>query len=147
MTKILRGGDKVFAIRFMGELDEEQTLRVLYQTDGGRTISADETEINTKDIDGVDYGAVTEEISFEGFVGIDDPALDRIKTDLRGKKFVEILEIDINTLKADVGNYMINNLEFSYPDKESATYSFSAKLSGNLKEETLTDVPAGATEI
>lgn len=147
MPKILRGGDKVFAIRFKDEQDASQTLRVLYQTDGGRTISADETEINTKDIDGVDYGVVTEEISFEGYVGTDDPALDRIKSDLRGKKFAEILEIDINTLKADVGNYMISNLEFTYPDKESATYSFSAKLTGNLTEETLTEVPAGATEL
>lgn len=143
---ILRGGDKVFAIRFEDE-EEEQVLRVLYQTDGGRTITADETEINTKDIDGVDYGAVTEEINFEGFVSTDDPALDKITADLRGKKFVEILEIDINSLDAEVGNYMISNLDFGYPDKESATYSFTAKLSGRLTNETLTEVPEGADEI
>lgn len=145
MPGILRGGDKVFAIRL--NATNGQTLRVLYQTDGGRDITADEVEINTKDIDGTDYGTVTEEVNFEGYVGREDPALDALKADLRGKKFAEILEINVNTLEAEVGRYMISNLSFGFPDKESATYSFTAKLTGNITQETLIDVPEGASTI
>lgn len=144
---ILKGDKIVYAIRFTDELSAEQTLRVLYQTTGGRSISSDEVEIATKDIDGSDYGKITETINFEGLVSTDDPALEQLKAHLKGKKFAEILEINIDTLKAEVGKYMISSLDFEYPDDESATYSFEATLVGATSEETLTEAPAGATTI
>lgn len=144
---ILKGDKIVYAIRFTDELTSEQTLRVLYQTTGGRSISSDDVEINTKDIDGVDYGNTTETVSFEGLMSTDDPALDRLKSDIRNKRFVEILEINIDTLEAEVGDYKINSLDFEYPDEESATYSFDATLIGETSEETLSEVPEGATTI
>jgi len=144
---ILKGDKIVYAIRFKDETSAEKMLRVLYQTSGSRSISADEVEISTKDIDGTDYGKVTESISFEGLLGTDDPALEQMKAHIKGKKFAEILEINIDTLKAEVGKYMISSLDFEYPDDESATYSFDAKLSGVTTDETLTEVPEGATTI
>ncbi len=144
---ILKGDKIVYAIRFTDELTTEQTLRVLYQTTGGRSISSDEVEIATKDIDGSDYGKITETINFEGLVGTDDPALEQLKAHLKGKKFAEILEINIDTLKAESGRFMISSLDFEYPDDESATYSFEATLIGETTEETLTEAPAGATTI
>lgn len=144
---ILKGDKIVYAIRFKDETSSEKMLRVLYQTSGSRSISADEVEISTKDIDGTDYGKVTESISFEGLLGTDDPALEQMKAHIKGKKFAEILEINIDTLKAEVGKYMISSLDFEYPDDESATYSFDAKLSGVTTDETLTEVPEGATTI
>ena len=144
---ILKGDKIVYAIRFTDEESAEQTLRVLYQTSGGRSISSDEVEISTKDIDGSDYGKITETISFEGLVSTDDPALEQLEAHLKGKKFAEILEINIDTLKAKAGKYMISSLDFEYPDDESATYSFEATLIGNTTEETLTEAPEGATTI
>lgn len=142
---ILKGDKIVYAIRFTE--GTENMLRVLYQTTGGRSISADEVEISTKDIDGSDYGKVTETINFEGLMGTDDPALEQLKAHIKGKKFAEILEINIDTLEAEVGKYMISSLDFEYPDDDSATYSFEATLVGNTTEETLVEVPEGATTI
>lgn len=142
---VLRGEKVVYAIRFTD--GTEQTLRPLYQTGANHSISADEIEINTKDIDGAEYGKVTETIGFEGLIAQDDPALDRIKSDLRNKNMVEILKINTDTLDAEAGMYMVSSLEFDYPDDESATYSFSARLNGEMTEETLVSVPTGATEI
>lgn len=142
---ILKGDKIVYAIRFTD--GTEQTLRVLYQTNGSRSIEADEVSVNTKDIDGTNYGAVTESISFEGLMGIDDPALAKLKELIKGKQFAEILEINIDTKEAEAGDYMINSLSFEYPDDDNATYSFEAKLSGTTTTETLTTVPAGATTI
>src|SRR5690606_6828222 len=144
---ILKGDKVVYAIRFTDEQSTEQMLRVLYQTSGNRSISSDDVEINTKDIDGVDYGATTETIGFEGLVSTDDPALEQLELHIKGKKFAEILEINIETLKAKAGKYKISSLEFDYPDEESATYTFEATLIGETTEETLTEVPEGATSI
>lgn len=142
---VLRGDKIVYAVRFTE--GTEQTLRVLYQTSGNRSISADEIDISTKDIDGSDYGSVTETISFEGLMSTEDPALDRLKADIKAKRFVEILEINTDSLDAEVGTYMISSLSFDYPDDESATYSFEASLVGETITETLATVPAGATTI
>lgn len=142
---ILKGDKIVYAIRFTE--GTEQTLRVLYQTTGGRSITADEVEVSTKDIDGSDYGKITETISFEGLMSTDDPALAQLEAHIKGKKFAEILEINIDTSEAKVGKYMISSLDFEYPDDESATYSFEATLIGSTTDETLTAVPDGATTI
>jgi TP901-1 family phage major tail protein len=144
---ILKGEKIVYAVRFTDELSQQQILRVLYQTTGGRSYEADEIEVNTKDIDGVDYGAVTESISFEGVMATDDPAIEHLKDCIKTKKLAEILEINTDTKEAEVGKYMISSLEFEYPDEENATYSFEATLVGSTTKETLTEVPAGATSI
>lgn len=144
---ILKGEKIVYAVRFTDEMSQQQILRVLYQTTGGRSYEADEIEVNTKDIDGVDYGSVTETISFEGLVGIDDPALEHLRDCIKNKKFAEILEINVDTKEAEVGKYKISSLEFEYPDEENATFSFEAALVGSTTNETLTEVPAGATTI
>lgn len=144
---ILKGEKIVYAVRFTDELSQQQILRVLYQTTGGRSYEADEIEVNTKDIDGVDYGAVTESISFEGLMAADDPAIEHLKDCIKTKKLAEILEINTDTKEAEVGKYMISSLEFEYPDEDNATYSFEATLVGSTTNETLTEVPAGATTI
>ena len=144
---VLKGEKIVYAVSFTDEMSQQQILRVLYQTTGGRSYEADEIEVNTKDIDGVDYGAVTETVSFEGLVGIDDPALEHLRDCIKNKKFAEILEINVDTKEAEVGKYMISSLEFEYPDEENATFSFEATLVGSTTNETLTEVPAGATTI
>lgn len=144
---ILKGEKIVYAVRFTDELSQQQILRVLYQTTGGRSYEADEIEVNTKDIDGVDYGAVTESISFEGIMATDDPAIEHLKDCIKTKKLAEILEINTDTKEAEVGKYMISSLEFEYPDEDNATYSFEATLVGSTTNETLTEVPAGATSI
>lgn len=142
---VLRGDKIVYAVRFTE--GTESTLRVLYQTSGSRSISADEIDISTKDINGSDYGTVSETISFEGLMSTDDPALTRLKADIKGKRFAEILEINTDTLEAEVGTYMISSLSFDYPDDESATYSFEASLVGETTQETLATIPTGATTI
>ena len=144
---ILKGDKIVYAIRFEDELGSGQILRALYQTAGSRSKSRDEVEINTKDIDGADYGKKTETVSFEGLVSTDDPALEQIERHLDEALFAEILEINIDTLDAKVGKYMISSLDFDYPDDESATYSFDGRLIGNTTKETLVEVPEGASTI
>lgn len=144
---ILKGEKIVYAVRFTDEQSQQQILRVLYQTSGSRSYEADEIEVNTKDIDGVDYGAITESISFEGLMATDDPAIEHLKDCIKSKKLAEILEINIDTKEAEVGKYMISSLEFEYPDEENATYSFEATLVGSTTKETLTEVPGGATSI
>lgn len=144
---ILKGQEVVFAVRFTDGVDAESTLRVLYQTSGGRSKSRDEIDIATKDIDGTDYGKKTETISFEGLMSTDDPALAQLEKHIDEATFAEILEININTLEAKVGNYMVSTFDVDYPDDESATYSFEAKLIGNTTTETLATVPGGATSL
>lgn len=142
---ILKGQEIVYAVRFTE--GTEQTLRVLYQTSGGRSKSRDEIDIATKDVDATDYGKKTETISFEGLMSTDDPALEQLEKHIDDATFAEILEININTLEAKVGKYMVSSFDVDYPDDESATYSFEAKLIGNTTRETLVDVPEGATTI
>lgn len=144
---IIKGQEVVFAVRFTDELSASETLRVLYQTSGGRSKSRDEIEISTKDVDATDYGKKTETISFEGLMSDGDPALAQLEKHIDDATFAEILEININTLKAKVGKYMLSSFDVEYPDDESATYSFEAKLVGNTTEETLAEIPAGATTI
>jgi len=144
---ILKGDKIVYAIRFQDESAEEQVMRALYQTAGSRSKTRDEVEINTKDIDGADYGKKTETVTFEGLISTDDPALEQIERHLDEALFAEILEINTDTLEAKVGKYMISSLNFDYPDDESATYSFDGRLIGNTTKETLTELPEGATTI
>lgn len=142
-SNVMKGSNIVFAVRFTDGV--EQTLRVLNQTGGSRSKERDEIELNTKDIEGSDYGKKTETISFEGLVTKDDGALEHLETALDDALYVEILEVNIETKEAKVGTYMISSLEYDYSDDESATYSFEAKLSGEITAETLTVVPAGDT--
>lgn len=144
---ILKGQEIVYAVRFKGVDPEDTTLRVLYQTSGGRSKSRDEIDVATKDIDGTDYGKKTETISFEGLMSDNDPALTQLEKHIDDATFAEILEININTLDAKVGTYMLSSFDVEYPDDESATYSFEAKLIGNTTKETLTVLPTGATTI
>lgn len=140
---ITKGKDVVFAVR----VPDDQTLRVLYQTDGGRSKEREEEEINTKDIDAVAYGKKTETISFEGLLSNEDPALKSLEQAIDDAEYAEILEINTKTLEAKVGMYMVSNFDVTFPNDESATYSFDAKIIGNTRNETLTEVPEGATEV
>lgn len=142
-SNIKHGSKTVYAARFTDSESQVQTLRVLNQTGGSRSKEYDDVEISTKDLSGVDYGEKTETVSFEGLVTRDDPALAKIEELADAKQFVEILEIDIDSLKAKVGSYKVNSLEFEYPNDDSASYSFEATLFGDVTEETLTTVPAG----
>ncbi len=144
---ILKGKDVVYAVRFTDGATAEQTLRVLYQTSGGRSKSRDEIDISTKDIDGTEYGKLTETISFEGNMGTDDPALEQLEKHIDDATFAEILEININTLEAKVGMYMLSSYDADYSNEDSATYSFEAKLIGKTTRETLAVVPEGATSL
>lgn len=143
---ILKGKDVVYAVRI--PVDEESTtLRVLYQTSGGRSKSRDELEVSTKDISGSAYGDKTETISFEGLMSVDDPALKALEDAIDNAEYPEILEINVNTLEAKVGKYMITSFEVEYPGDDNATFSVEATLQGETSTETLTEVPAGATDI
>lgn len=144
-SNVIKGSNVVFAVRFTDELSAEQTLRVLNQTAGSRSKERDEIELNTKDIEGSDYGKKTETISFEGLITKDDGALAYLESCVDDALYAEILEINLETKLAKVGTYMISSLEYDYSDDESATYSFEAKLSGVTAEETLVAVPAGDT--
>lgn len=140
---VINGSNKVFAVRFTE--GTEQTLRVLNQTGGSRSKERDSIDINTKDIHAVDYGAKTETISFEGLVTKGDAALQHLEDAIDNADFVEILEVDLESLEAKAGEYMISSLEYDYPDEESAAYTFEAQLIGNTTTETLTIAPAGDT--
>ena len=77
----------------------------------------------------------------------DDPALEALESAIDDGEFVEILEIDINTLEAKVGKYMISTFDVEYPGDDNATYSIEASLVGETKTETLAEVPEGAKDI
>lgn len=142
-SNVIKGSNVVFAVRFTE--GTEQLLRVLNQTGGSRSKERDAIELNSKDIEGSDYGRKTETISFEGLLTEDDGALAYLESCIDDALFAEILEINIVTKLAKVGTYMVGSLEYDYSDDESATYSFEATLSGDVTEETLTTVPAGDT--
>lgn len=144
---ILKGKDIVYAVRVSDEGGTSTTLRVLYQTSGSRSKERDEVDVSTKDISGSAYGLKTETISFEGLMSADDPALQALEDAIDNAEYPEILEINVNTMKAKVGKYMISSFEVEYPGDDNATYSFEASLVGDTTEETLTTVPAGADEI
>lgn len=143
---ILKGKDVVYAVR-VPEGETGNTLRVLYQTSGSRSKERDSIDVSTKDISGSAYGDKTETISFEGLMSADDPALAALEEAIDDAKYPEILEINVNTLEAKVGKYMISSFEVDYPGDDNATYSFEATLIGNTSTETLAEVPTGATEI
>lgn len=144
-SNVIKGSNVVFAVRFTDELSAVQTLRVLNQTAGSRSKERDEIELNTKDIEGSDYGKKTESISFEGLITKDDGALEYLESCIDDALYAEILEINLETKLAKVGSYMVSSLEYDYSDDESATYSFEATLSGTTAEETLVVVPSGDT--
>ena len=144
---ILKGKDIVYAVRVPDEGGTATTLRVLYQTSGSRSKERDEIDVSTKDISGSAYGLKTETISFEGLMSADDPALQALEDAIDNAEYPEILEINVNTMEAKVGKYMISSFEVEYPGDDNATYSFEASLVGETTKETLTTVPAGADEI
>lgn len=144
-SNIIKGSNVVFAVRYTDDLSAVQTLRVLNQTGGTRSKERDEIELNSKDVNGSDYGKKTESISFEGLLTTGDEAFAYLESCIDDALYAEILEINIDTLAAKAGMYMISALEKDYTDDESATYSFDAKLSGDITEEVLSILPAGDT--
>lgn len=144
MAAEYRGEEILFAVTIPDETTGETLVRPFNQTGGSTNISADSIDLATKDKTGSDYGDVTQEISLEGIITEGDPFVDYIKKAIRAKEFVEIYEINTRTKKAEKGNYMISSFERSFGNSEFATYSLSGSLNGDITEETLTEVPAGA---
>lgn len=142
---VLKGSSIVYAVRFTE--GTEQTLRVLNQTGGSRSKEREAIDVNSKDIQASEYGRKTETISFSGLVTNGDAALDHLEACVDDGLYAEILEINIDTKEAKVGQYMVSSLSFEYPDEESATYTFDATLSGDITVETLTVVPGGDTVV
>lgn len=140
-TNVINGSKKVFAVRFTE--GTEQLLRVLNQTGGSRSKERESIDINTKDISASDYGRKTESISFEGLMTEGDAAYAYLDSAIDDGEYVEILEINTETLEAKVGQYMISSLEEEYPDDDSATYTFEATLIGDTTTETLATLPIG----
>jgi len=122
----------------------ETTARVFNQTDGSHAIEAGDVELDTKDKSGTGYGKVTENISLEGILTQDDPAIPFVKKQIRARKFVEILKINSRTLEAERGNYKLSNFEDTYSNGEFANYSMEAALNSVITTETLTAIPTGA---
>lgn len=139
-----KGDDFLFLVETEDELGTPVLKRFYDQTGGSRTIENDELEISTKDRTGSDYGDKTETISLEGELAYGDTAIDYIKSASRNEKFVKIYEVDLKTLKAEYGMYMISSFERSYDNGDFATYSLEGALFGDVCETTLTEVPEGA---
>lgn len=136
-----RGEEILFVVEIAGGMK-----RPFNQTDGSKTISADEIELSTKDKTGADYGAITEELSLEGILTEGDPFIDYIKAAIRNKEFVKIYEVNTRTKEAEYGMHMITNFERTYTNDEHATYTLDAKLNGSVQETTLTEIPDGAPD-
>ncbi|WP_083991210.1 phage major tail protein, TP901-1 family [Alkalihalobacillus pseudalcaliphilus] len=145
MGRAYKGEEIIFAVKIIA--NEDTLVRPFNQTDGSRNISADEIELDTKDGAGADYGKVTEEVSLDGIVTEGDPFVDFAKEAIRGKKFIEIYEINKRTLEAEKGEYMIQSFEKTYSNGEFANYNLSAKLNGVVTKETITEIPEGAQDV
>lgn|SRR5699024_2771718 len=133
---------------FLVEIEDEEGLpklkRFYDQTGGNRSISNDELEISTKDRTGSDYGDKEETVSLEGQLAYGDVAIDYIKHASRNKVYVKIYEVDVKTLKAEYGFYMVSSFERDYDHGDFATYSIEGSLYGNICEITLPEIPEGA---
>jgi len=120
--------------------------RFFNQTNGTSTIEADDIELSTKDKTGSDYGKVTETLSIEGVLTLDDPAIKYVKNAIRNKHLVRIIEVDTRHKTTEEGLYKINSFEITSSNGEFATYTLEASLNGSITEGELTEIPAGATD-
>lgn len=142
MSVEYKGDQYIYAVSF--ESDGETFMRPFNQTDGSTNIEADTVELDTKDKTGSDYGKVSQTVSLEGIMTAEDPFLPAIKAAIRAKQFVQISEINTETLEAEVGTYMISSFEQTFTNGDFATYSLEAALNGLISVETLLSVPDGA---
>ncbi|MGZ3123915.1 phage major tail protein, TP901-1 family, partial [Bacillus subtilis] len=122
----------------------EKMIRPFNQTSGTTSIEADSIDLDTKDKTGSDYGKVTQSVSLEGVITEGDPFIKAMKKKIRNKEFVKIYEIDTRTKEAESGMYMISSFEREFGNGDFATYSLEGSLNGDVTEETLTEIPAGA---
>jgi len=136
-----RGDDFLYLVEI-----ENKEHRIFNQTDGSRSIEADDIELDTKDKSGADYGSVTETISIEGVLTEDDPAIPFLENAIRNKKMVKVTRLNTRDLSTETGNYKINNFETTSSNGEFANYSIDATLNGSIKEGELTEVPDGAPD-
>lgn len=145
MAEEYRGDDFLYLIEVEDD-DGESVRRFFNQTDGSSTIEADDIELETKDKTGTDYGSVTEELSIEGVLTKDDPAIPFIRKSIRKKKFVRIIEVNTEDLSTEEGMYKIDSFEKTSSTGEFAEYTIEASLNGSIKEDELDELPDGATD-
>lgn len=145
MAEEFRGDDFLYLVEVEDD-DGESVRRFFNQTDGSSTIEADDIELETKDKTGTDYGSVTEELSIEGVLTKDDPAIPFIKKSIRRKKLVRIIEVNTEDLSTEEGMYKIDSFEKSSSKGEFAEYTIEASLNGSIKEDELDELPEGASD-
>lgn len=131
--------------QFIYAVEQSATvIRPFNQTGGSTSIEADSVELDTKDKTGSDYGKVSQSVSIEGIMTVDDPFIPFIKAAIRAKEFVKIYEINTETKAAESGMYMISSFEQTFANGDFATYTLEGTLNGVINAETLTVVPDGA---
>lgn len=140
-----KGSEFLYLVHVEGD-SSGQNVRLFNQTDGSRSISADEIELDTKDKTGSDYGSTTEEVSLEGIVTEGDEGIKYIVDSLRKKRLVKITEVNTRDKITEEGMYMLTSVEKEYANDDYATYSVDATLNGSIKEGTLEEVPEGAPD-
>lgn len=138
-----RGEEFLFVV-VIDDGNGEKLVRPFNQTSGSTSDEADSIDLDTKDKTGSDYGKVTRSVSFEGVITQGDPFVKAMKKKIRNKEFVKIYEVDTRTKEAEVGMYMISSFEREFSNGDFATYSLEGSLNGELTEQTLTEIPAGA---
>lgn len=140
-----KGEDFIFLVEITD--GENKTLvRPFDQTGGGVSLSADELEVDTKDRSGSDYGKVTQTISLEGDIVEGDPFIKAMKDAIRGKEFVKIYEVNMQTNEAEYGMYMISTFDREYSNGDFATYTLDGTLFGEVCDVVLEEIPSGAPE-
>lgn len=143
MAAEYQGEDFLFAVE-IPDTPDAKMIRPFNQTGGSTNIEADEIELDTKDKTGSDYGKVTQTVSLEGILTEGDEFIDYVKKAIRNKGFVKIYEVNTRTLKAEHGLYMVTSFNREFGNGDFATYSLDGKLNGEICEETLEELPAGA---
>lgn|SRR5699024_306815 len=136
-----RGDDFLYLV----EIDNNDH-RIFNQTDGSRSIEADDIELDTKDKSGSDYGKVSENLSIEGVLTEDDPAIPYLEDSIRNKEMIRITRLNTRDLSTESGRYKLNNFETTSSNGEFANYSIDATLNGSIKKGELTEIPEGAPD-
>src|SRR5690625_3512457 len=142
-----KGQDFITLVEVENEIGEKSLKRFFDQTGGSVSIENDELDISTKDRTGSDYGDKTETKSLEGELVYGDDAVDFIKNAARKQKFVKIYDVNVKTLKAEYGMYMISSFEREYDHGDFATYSLEGTLYGEICETELTEITEGAPSL
>lgn len=141
-----RGDEFLYLVEIPGDEGETGEHRLFNQTGGSTTSEADSIELATKDKTGSDYGNITQNVSIEGILTKDDPAIKYVKKAQRDKKFVKIVEVNTRDLSTESGMYMISSFERSFSAEEHATYTIEGTLNGSIKEGELSTLPDGAED-